>query len=121
MPQVFVYGSLKSSNRANRSFNRGLLMREGAEFVEERTLDMPLRMVNLGHFPALVPVTGGVHSITGEVYTISTQLLQTLDHIEGHPDRFYQRRQYPELLGEAWVYVLPTTETHYPPVTNGVW
>ena|SRR3990167_5194011 len=122
MPQVFVYGSLKRNHRDRPHFNRGLMEREGAEFVEDMVLELPLKMYNMGYFPALVPSPAEMHIITGEVYNITDELLKVLDRIEGHPTH-YRREQYPKYLGEAWVYIRPTLnpDFQFDHIASGVW
>ena len=122
MPQVFVYGSLKRHQPNRPEFNRGLLTREGAVFLKDLVLKLPLQMFNMGYFPALVPAPLEEHTITGELYEITDELLAVLDRIEGHPDH-YRRVQYPAHLGEAWVYVRPELNANYQYeiIPEGVW
>lgn len=122
MQNVFVYGSLKRTNAAGKKFNQGLLEREGGKFVGPIVAPLPVRMVSMGAFPALVPVEGVTNLIHGELFEIPDDLLNLLDQIEGHPN-FYQRVQYPAQLGEAWVYILPNIgkTANYPAVVSGNW
>ena len=108
--QLFVYGSLKRNNNAGRSFNSGLLETRGCTFLGEVSKQLPLKMLSMGRFPTLVPTGDGSRSlIHGEMVEIDEKTLGVLDRIEGHPD-FYQRVKYPDVLGDAWVYILPDTD-----------
>lgn len=123
---VFVYGSLKRTNAAGKHFNTGLLEREGSTFVGPLLVPLPVKMISLGSFPALVPIEDEVYTqIHGELFEVSDDTLRLLDQIEGHPN-FYHRVKFPAQLGEAWVYVLPQNRLggsihKYEAVANGNW
>jgi gamma-glutamylcyclotransferase (GGCT)/AIG2-like uncharacterized protein YtfP len=102
---VFVYGSLKRGNRL--SMDRI----NGAEFVGKAMTTKPIyNMTDLGAFPAVYPDLQG-YIINGEVFKVTSEVLKTLDTIEGYPD-FYTRTLISTSLGMAWMYVIEDIELY---------
>ena len=84
--RLFVYGTLK------RGFAREDLM-AGAVFEGSATTQRGYALHDLGPYPALVIAAEG--TVSGEIYRVSLQHLERLDHYEGCPDLY--RRQAIEL------------------------
>lgn len=99
--KVFVYGTLKKGNTL-----RGLDRFGDAEFVgEAKTTDSHYHMYSLGAFPAVT--MNGDSAVSGEVWEVTAQTLESLDQIEGYPD-FYTRSVIETTLGPAWMYHIET-------------
>ena len=100
--RVFVYGTLKSEQANHRVL-------QDAEFIGRATIKGAYRLVDLGWYPAVVrmPSTEQDREIGGEVYEIDSDLLQTLDMIEGHPHYYRREKVHTSLDRRAWVYTLP--------------
>jgi gamma-glutamylcyclotransferase (GGCT)/AIG2-like uncharacterized protein YtfP len=113
LARVFVYGTLRAGERNHRLLN-------GAAFVGLARTEPRFRMVDLGHFPAIV--AGGSTPIEGEVYEVDGAMLARLDQLEGHP-RFYTRTPIPLADGsEALAYLLrPTQVEGRPLIASGNW
>lgn len=115
-PKVFVYGTLKKGHGNHR------LLRH-AEFLGRAYVEGPWKLTNLGAFPAVV------HSdvparVFGEVFLINTEILSSLDMLEGYP-HFYTRTKITTPLGRAWMYHLnPASQRDFESLTVldlGVW
>ncbi len=78
---VFVYGTLMRGQRNHRYL-------DGAQFLGSVRTAGAYTLVSLGSFPALRE--HGSSSIAGELYSVGSATLATLDHLEGHP-HFYLR------------------------------
>lgn len=101
--RVFVYGTLKS----NHYNHRALSIAPDSKLVFDDAF-IQGTMYDLGPFPAVVPKAPG--QVIGEVWDVSDETLDRLDHIEGVP-LFYVREKVP-LLGstvghDVWAYFLP--------------
>ena len=125
MPQLFVYGTLRTpaggppgDTHYHERIADGITSR--ATGVLRRA-----RLVDCGAFPA---VGLGDGAVRGEVLTIDDQTLADADLIEGHPD-FYERRVETIELDdggttEAWVYWAPESLLAAPehrPIPTGDW
>lgn len=114
--RVGVYGSLRK-----HLGNHYLL--DGAEYLGEAKVKDSMRMVSLGHFPAVVKCTPDVATnITLEVYKIDDATLGRLDGLEGHPD-WYRREKVMTRFKNVWVYMMDANsgyDTHNP-VDSGDW
>ncbi|PAA62679.1 hypothetical protein BOX15_Mlig025012g3, partial [Macrostomum lignano] len=84
---VFVYGTLKRDN-----FNHRLLT--DAEFIGTAVTKEPYPLVIASRYniPFLLPYAGQGHRVTGEVYSVNSEQLKNLDHLEMHP-HVYERRE----------------------------
>ncbi len=103
--KVFVYGTLKRGNNV-----RGLDSWGDADFVGDAVTSLPhFSLHDLGMFPA-VSKDGDDH-IAGEVWTVSDDILDSLDRIEGYPD-FYNRMQVDTTHGRAWMYYIPNIDEY---------
>ena len=81
---VFVYGTLKRGYG-----NNALLQENGSIFIKTTIPARPLfDLVDLGHFPGLIP---GFFYVQGELYNVSEEIIQRLDWLEGHPDFYYRQ------------------------------
>jgi len=99
--RVFVYGTLRkglqfSDALVNGKFEGNAETKEKYGFV-------------FHHYPAVLPLPDDVH-VKGEIYTVSSAVLESLDRIEGHP-RFYRRRPVTVVKENgsedvAWMYFL---------------
>lgn len=116
---VFVYGSLKKG-KSNHS-----VLTDRAQFMRPATIQGAV-MVDLGSFPAIIKGTG---EVTGEVYSITPEIMARLDRLEGHP-RFYKREIIDIGEGQqAWTYYLSESNakhindniSQYRIVANGNW
>jgi gamma-glutamylcyclotransferase (GGCT)/AIG2-like uncharacterized protein YtfP len=82
---IFVYGTLKSGK-----INSSVLKKSG-QFIKEDTLS-GFKMHKISWFPAVFVSNDKNDIIHGEVYSINTEFLKTLDIIEGYP-YLYQRKK----------------------------
>lgn len=98
--RVFVYGTLKQGHGNHR------LLR-GSKYLGRSMIEGRYKMLSLGGFPGLVQ-SGELpnNRISGEVYQIDEDTLQSLDWLEGHP-KFYERKKVPTQFKNAWCYFLP--------------
>lgn len=104
MNNLFVYGTLK------RNFHNHRLIEEmsgSCEFIRNgRTTWPSYFMRENGGFPAVFFKESGGCFISGELYSISDELLGRCDRLEGHP-LWYQRRKVTLVSGEeCWMYVM---------------
>lgn len=103
--RVFVYGTLKKGRWNNR-----LLQQSGATFLGHDSITDFVQMVDLGHFPGIIPVSHKVGQATvfGEVYAGDGEMLDALDMLEGN-GHFYTRvkMRTDRLDLNTWVYTLP--------------
>lgn len=114
--RVFVYGSLR---RQHGNFR--ILERSNATHVGDYTLQLPYQMYSMGAFPALVEVFNTLNHITGEVYEVTPEGMQSLDWLEGYPN-FYDRTLVQTPSGGAWVYHLADRDVgSLPVVESGDW
>jgi gamma-glutamylaminecyclotransferase len=88
---VFVYGSLK------RGYALHHLLRS-AEYLGPASTQPLYRLFDLGSYPGLVEWPEGLE-IQGELYSVTPDVLQRLDHAEGVAEGLYARR--PVLLQSA--------------------
>jgi gamma-glutamylcyclotransferase (GGCT)/AIG2-like uncharacterized protein YtfP len=111
---LFVYGSLKRGKRLS------LEKVEGAKFVSEATTMHPtFDMIDLGSYPGVIEDRYAGYKIVGEVFSITPQLLDQVDEIEGYPS-FYNRIRVDTTVGEAWMYVLDRTDRMLSSVTSTI-
>lgn len=125
MPQLFVYGTLRSpvggppgDTHYHGRIAAGISAR-AAGSLERASL------TDCGAFPAIGPGDGRVR---GEVFTVTDAALLDADVIEGHPD-FYERRVETIDLDDgsttqAWVYWAPESLLEAPghrPIPSGDW
>lgn len=75
-------------------------------------------MYSMGSFPFIT--TSDVGTIEVELYNITTEEFQHLDHLEGYPS-FYNRKRVSTNQGTAWIYFIEDEEPSYPPVLSGDW
>lgn len=115
-PKVFVYGTLKKGHGNHR------LLRN-AEFLGRAYVEGPWKMTNLGAFPAVIPSTERAR-VFGEVYLVNTEILASLDILEGYP-HFYTRTKVETPYSKAWMYHLnPASQRDLESLTVldlGVW
>lgn len=111
MPLVFVYGTLMRAGA-----NHNVLQRLGCTFLGEATTLEPRTLVDLGPYPALLPLRDGAPPpttrIEGEVWEIDDRSLRELDAFEGYPELYTRERVALRVAGpearevDAFVYVL---------------
>lgn len=115
-PKVFVYGTLKKGHGNHR------LLR-GSQQLGRCYVEGPFKLHDLGAFPAVVRAEE-VGRVFGEVYLINTEVLASLDLLEGYPT-FYTREKVATPHGKAWMYYLnPRSMRHdqrLPEIEGGVW
>lgn len=111
---VFVYGSLK------RGMSHHDQLR-GAVWIGE-VLMTGLALYDLGPFPMAVDDSSANSRIQGELYMVSTLILEQLDRFEGVP-RLYQRHRRGLNDGRsAWVYLGCTQQVrHAAIIVSGCW
>lgn len=106
MNKVFVYGTLQSGNSA-----RGLDKFPGATKINDAiTVSANYSLFDLGAFPGVL--LEGHNRIKGEVWSVTDEVFDALDRIEGYPD-FYSRQQVDTTSGKAWMYYLPNIDDFY--------
>lgn len=104
---VFVYGTLMRSGA-----NHPVLLRLGAVFVGEAETVEPRMLVDLGPYPALLPIGSQVElrcTVHGELYEIPDASLAALDAFEGTPHLYARERlrlRSPAGERDAFAYVL---------------
>jgi gamma-glutamylaminecyclotransferase len=81
MHRVFVYGTLLIGES-----NHQLI--EGSRFIGPARTVLGYRLFDLGPFPAMI--AEGAGSVAGEVFEVTSAVLEALDRLEGHPE-WYQR------------------------------
>ena len=110
--KVFVYGTLKKGFS-----NHQTLDRSSGHFIAECETVAKFTMVNVGHFPGVIP--GDSYTIKGEVYEVDS--LNYLDMLEGFP-HLYVREEVLLANGDiAWIYLFNEEAEHLPVVENGIW
>jgi gamma-glutamylcyclotransferase (GGCT)/AIG2-like uncharacterized protein YtfP len=92
---IFVYGTLKKDG------GNGAHTRHLREATYRGACSIPGVMVHLGYYPGLIE--DSVCRVTGEVYEVTAQAIQSMDGYEGVPHN-YQRRQVDTPWGRAWAY-----------------
>jgi gamma-glutamylaminecyclotransferase len=100
--RVFVYGTLKRGHG-----NYRVMQEARGRFIGEGRLEGAL-LFNLGPFPGVKLIEGGISSVRGEVFEVPPEGLRRLDRLEGHPT-FYRRQEVEVRLSDgtsttAWVY-----------------
>lgn len=115
MHVVFVYGSLKRGQPANRLLSRSTFLFEG--WVSG------YRLIDLGDFPGMVRGDEG-DLVSGEVYEVDDEAMRVLNTYEGDCYRLehvsindsHGRRMY----GCSYVFLDPEQFKHSP-IADGVW
>jgi gamma-glutamylaminecyclotransferase len=91
MPLVFVYGTLMRAGA-----NHSVLLRLGCRFASAATTREPRTLVDLGPYPALLPLRAGTPEpttcIEGEIWEIDDSALRELDAFEGCPELYTRER-----------------------------
>lgn len=110
---VFVYGTLRKGC-PNHWKMASAIKSNNACFKGEATTHKKYAFY-LEHY--VLPAVNDrrkLYAIKGEIYSVSDQMLNNLDHFENHPD-WYVRKEIPVLAEEglinAWIYFLPSTTT----------
>ncbi len=123
MPQLFVYGTLRTPVGGPPSDTR-FHDRIAAGVTERRLARLAGAVLyDFGSYPGVGP---GDREVVGEVFEVSEATLADADRIEGHPD-FYERRLETVVANdgtevEAWVYWAPDTITAGRPIVpEGDW
>ena len=81
MENVFVYGTLRKGG-----FYHHLL--EDSKFIDHGYVHG--EMHSLGRYSAVVLQEHSSNKVLGEIFSVSSDVLATLDHLEGYPE-FYSR------------------------------
>jgi gamma-glutamylcyclotransferase (GGCT)/AIG2-like uncharacterized protein YtfP len=115
---LFVYGTLRRGG--SRSLAAGF---PSALFVSDATLRG--RLYDLGAYPGVV-VDAAAGAVLGELYEVSTGVLDALDDYEGCDDGFYARMRAEVDAGgdriACWVYALnPERYRLDAPIDSGDW
>lgn len=114
---LFVYGTLQKGHH-NHHFLKG------ATFLEKAQIN-GFKMLHLGGFPGIVP-SDDTSGITGELYSITDEMLPALDRLEGVPT-LYTRETIVGMrdgsIEEAFVYVFQPARplSEYKVIHTGVW
>ena len=111
---VFVYGSLKKDRG-----NDHLL--DTSEYVMNvSTLESRFTMVDWGSYPAVC--LRGKTQIRGELYSVSAEVFESLDRLEGYPSFYDRSKVLLEGGGVAWMYHIDSLELENETiVTSGEW
>ena len=118
--KVFVYGSLMYGLGNNHILNNSALLGDAA------TVRNDFDMISFGGFPGLLKCKKGLGNyIIGELYSVSLDVLERIDHLESNGS-FYKRELVKvkntkdKILHTAWVYTLivhdPTNYGNLPAV-----
>jgi gamma-glutamylcyclotransferase (GGCT)/AIG2-like uncharacterized protein YtfP len=112
MTTLFVYGTLKrgGSNHAHLA---------GQRFLGEARTAAGYTLVSLGDYPGLVPASGDLAGVTGELWQIDAACLAGLDELEGIAENLYTRGPIqlvvrpdadPAIRVETYFYARPVSE-----------
>lgn len=94
---VFVYGTLRKTGRYHH-------LLKNADYIATTQTSPLFTLVNVGTFPGLIK--SGTTAVTGEVYTVTQEMLMALDVLEDVP-KLYAREQITCINGiTAWTYLL---------------
>jgi len=108
---VFVYGTLKRGHGNHRLLQGCRIWKAKAEGID------------LHDGRAFPFAKRGSHVTHGELYEVPDDVLERLDHLEGHP-HFYRRERTTILVGDkqvnAWIYLCPEAKKH-PLIESGEW
>ena len=111
---LFIYGTLKMGYPQHGRLR-------GAVFKGFRTTEPRFHLLDEGNYPVMIP--GGVTRVRGELYLVSKDILQKLDHYEDHP--YFYRRQQLRLRGggHAQAYVMPPWRhrREWTRIPTGIW
>ncbi|XP_032878983.1 gamma-glutamylaminecyclotransferase isoform X1 [Amblyraja radiata] len=92
MTSVFVYGTLKQG-QPNHHYMISGIKGKGKSCGSGVTVEKyPLVVAGKFNIPFLLNEPGSGQLVTGDIYTVDSQLLQFLDEFEGCPE-MYQRKQ----------------------------
>ena len=80
--KIGVYGTLKRHHGNHRLI-------KDAHLVDRACVQLPMKMYDLGAFPALVP-DDHLHDITMEIYEVDRAQYEAVERLEGYP-RMYDR------------------------------
>ena len=110
--KVFVYGTLK------KGFGNHHLLKD-ASYLGTHITEPKYTMYSMDGFPAVSPI--GTTRIIGEVYEITTEILEDLDRLEGYPG-WYSRETIITKYEPAYIYLMPNLENTYRPIVeSGEW
>ena len=110
MTHVFVYGTLRRGGTNHR-----LLAELGGQFVSEVRTRVGRTLVDLGPYPALLPLDvvrdASASPVHGELFAVEPAALVPLDAFEGCPTLYFRERValadgHRSGAHEAWTYVL---------------
>lgn len=86
MTNIFVYGTLK------RREERGRVLSEASQAGQARFVGHAsmagVGLISLGAYPGMLFSESGPTRTLGEVWSVSDDILEDLDAIEGHPNLF---------------------------------
>jgi len=100
--KIFVYGTLLKG-----CSNHPYFLSE-AKKLGSHTTEPEFTMLHLGGFPGVV--ANGNTAIVGEVYEVTEQQLEGIDHLEGYNSEnpqfgLYNKKQINTPWGPAWIYI----------------
>ena len=109
---IGVYGTLKRGHPNHRLLENAIKVRDG--FYE-----LPMEMVSLGPFPALVP-SQRVNDIYMEIYGVNKDEYKDVERLEGYPN-MYDRFSFLVDDFEVEAYYMEDTMEHNERVRGGNW
>ena len=107
---VFVYGTLRQGED-----NHHYLLE--SEYLGQYETTADYSLYNLGEYPGLIK---GHQSIVGEVYRISSEVLEKLDILEDIPNE-YRRESLDTPFGLAWIYLYQKSTQPEEEILSGDW
>ena len=111
---VFVYGSLKRGQANHRQIASGTFL--GPAQLQG------LALYDLGPFPMAIVSDEPTPILHGELYGVSTQLLQALDRFEGAPRLYARQRQQLSDGRPVWIYVGRAQQVRFVDrLDDGIW
>jgi gamma-glutamylcyclotransferase (GGCT)/AIG2-like uncharacterized protein YtfP len=106
-----VYGALKQGQQNHHWL-------KDADYLGSWRTPPHYKLWDLGGFPGVRK--SGQTAIIGELYNVTSQVLFTLDRLEGYRT-LYDRKRIQTIAGPAWIYLLRYKPRNFKPIASGEW
>ncbi|HYD84303.1 MAG TPA: gamma-glutamylcyclotransferase family protein [Opitutus sp.] len=115
---LFIYGTLKRGCSNHRVL-------AGQTFLGEARTAPGYRLYDLGEYPGMIAVSGDHQGVSGELWSVTPEILAQLDAFEGIPQGLYRR----ERIALRPPFADRTVNTYFynlsvlgrPELTHGTW